>query len=69
MVIKINGLFSSPRSITCEEMVSEGDQYFVRHSKNRWRVYEFIDGLWSILGIVVTRQEMVILETLAADVV
>ena len=62
MAIQVNGMFSLPRAINFESVVTEGDEYFVRHSEDNWRVYRYENGKWTLLGLMLTRQEILVLE-------
>ena len=69
MAVMVNGLFSSPRSIAREGEITESDEYFVRHSEGNWRVYRLVNRSWKLLGLMLTRQEVLVLNTLAAGAV
>lgn len=67
MAIQVNGMFSLPRAINFESVLTEGDEYFVRHENGQWRVYRYENSKWTLLGLVVTRQEQLVLEFRASE--
>ena len=66
MAIQIDGMFASPCAIMFETVLVEGDEYYVRKNNGQWRVYRYTGSSWKVLGIVVTRQQVLVLETLFA---